>query len=117
MRKGFSIFARASGAGARGWGCRSCDLLSACRHDGVRSSLDGLLPDDPGASGVEFRRGAPCDGAACDHQAVDERPGHPPADPRILLALSLYATVEAPARLRGCVMSISHLNGCGTEWE
>ena len=27
-------------------------------------------------------------------KAVDERPGDPPADPRILLALSLYATVE-----------------------
>src|SRR5208282_1883724 len=26
--------------------------------------------------------------------AVDGRPGHPPADPRILLALWLYATVE-----------------------
>jgi hypothetical protein len=27
-------------------------------------------------------------------KAVDGRPGHPPADPRILLALWLYATVE-----------------------
>ena len=26
-------------------------------------------------------------------KAVDGRPGHPPADPRILLALWLYATV------------------------
>src|SRR3978361_2472576 len=33
-------------------------------------------------------------------KAVDGRPGHPPADPRILLALWLYATVEGVASAR-----------------
>src|SRR3974390_2982429 len=48
----------------------------------------------PGASGVEFRRGARCEGLLATIKAVDGRAGHPPADPRILLALWLYATVE-----------------------
>src|SRR3974377_2463355 len=48
----------------------------------------------PGASGVEFRRGARSDALLATIKAVDGRPGHPPADPRILLALWLYATVE-----------------------
>ncbi|PPQ25953.1 hypothetical protein CCR94_23245 [Rhodoblastus sphagnicola] len=33
-------------------------------------------------------------------KAVEGRPGHPPADPRILLALWLYATVEGVASAR-----------------
>jgi hypothetical protein len=53
-------------------------------------------------------------------KAVDGRPGHPSADPPILLALWLYATVEGigSARgLRGGVMSISLLNGCAAGWD
>ena len=58
-------------------------------------SLDELLPDDHRVRLVwSFVEGLDL-GAACDGiKAVDGRPGHPPADPRILLALWLYATVE-----------------------
>jgi hypothetical protein len=40
-------------------------------------------------------------------KAVAGRPGHPPADPRLLVALWLYATrgSAAPARWPGCARS------------
>jgi len=40
-------------------------------------------------------------------KAVEGRPGHPPADPRILLALWLSA-----ASWRGCATSPSPTSGC-----
>jgi transposase len=50
-------------------------------------------------------------------KAVEGQPGHPPADPRILLALWLYATVEgvgsARALARLCEMHIGYQWLCG----
>ena len=50
-------------------------------------------------------------------KAVEGQPGHPPADPRILLALWLYATVEgvgsARALARLCEMHICYQWLCG----
>src|SRR5580704_3507138 len=58
-------------------------------------SLDGLLPDDHRVRLVwSFVEGLDLTVLLATIKAVDGRPGHPPADPRILLALWLYATVE-----------------------
>src|SRR5499427_3793555 len=58
-------------------------------------SLDGLLPDDHRVRLVwSFVEGLDVTALLATIKAVDGRPGHPPADPRILLALWLYATVE-----------------------
>ena len=58
-------------------------------------SLDGLLPDDHRARLVwRFVEALDLTALLATIKAVDGRPGHPPADPRILLALWLYATVE-----------------------
>jgi transposase len=59
------------------------------------ASLDGLLPDDHRVRLVwSFVEGLDVTALLATIKAVDGRPGHPPADPRILLALWLYATVE-----------------------
>jgi transposase len=58
-------------------------------------SLDGLLADDHRVRLVwRFVEGLDLTALHVTIKAVDGRPGHPPADPRILLALWLYATVE-----------------------
>jgi transposase len=58
-------------------------------------SLDGLLADDHRVRLVwRFVEGLDLTALHATIKAVDGRPGHPPADPRILLALWLYATVE-----------------------
>jgi transposase len=58
-------------------------------------SLDGLLADDHRVRLVwDFVEGLDLAARHATIKAVDGRPGHPPADPRILLALWLYATVE-----------------------
>jgi transposase len=58
-------------------------------------SLDELLPDDHRVRLVwGFVEGLDLSALHATIKAVDGRPGHPPADPRILLALWLYATVE-----------------------
>ena len=58
-------------------------------------SLDGLLADDHRVRLVwDFAEGLDLAALHATIKAVDGRPGHPPADPRILLALWLYATVE-----------------------
>jgi transposase len=58
-------------------------------------SLDGLLADDHRVRLVwDFVEGLDLKALHATIKAVDGRPGHPPADPRILLALWLYATVE-----------------------
>jgi len=63
-------------------------------------SLDGLLPDDHRVRLVwSFVEGLDLTALLATIKAVDGRPGHPPADPRILLALWLYATVEGIAAL------------------
>src|SRR5271154_5026132 len=58
-------------------------------------SLDGLLPDDHrGRLLWMFVECLVLTALLATIKAVDGRPGYPPADPRILLALWLYATVE-----------------------
>jgi transposase len=58
-------------------------------------SLDGLLADDHRVRLVwDFVSGLDLTALHATIKAVDGRPGHPPADPRILLALWLFATVE-----------------------
>jgi transposase len=58
-------------------------------------SLDGLLADDHRVRLVwDFVAGLDLTALHATIKAVDGRPGHPPADPRILLALWLYATVK-----------------------
>jgi transposase len=58
-------------------------------------SLDGLLADDHRARLVwRFVEGLDLTALHATIKSVDGRPGHPPADPRIMLALWLYATVE-----------------------
>jgi transposase len=58
-------------------------------------SLDGLLADDHRVRLVwDFVEGLDLASLHATVKAVDGRPGHPSADPRILLALWLYATVE-----------------------
>ena len=57
-------------------------------------SLDGLLADDHRARLVwRFVEGLDLTALHATIKAVAGRPGHPPADPRIMLALWLYATV------------------------
>ena len=46
------------------------------------------------------RRAGPVAAAVSPIKAVEGRPGHPPADPRILLALWLYATVQGVGSAR-----------------
>jgi transposase len=58
-------------------------------------SLDGLLADDHRVRLVwDFVAGLDLTALHATIKAVDGRPGHPSADPRILLALWLFATVE-----------------------
>jgi transposase len=58
-------------------------------------SLDGLLADDHRVRLVwDFVAGLDLTALHATIKAVDGRPGHPPADPRILLALWVYATVK-----------------------
>jgi transposase len=53
------------------------------------------LPDDHRVRLVwSFVEGLDLTALLATIKAVDGRPGHPPADPRILLALRLYATME-----------------------
>jgi transposase len=58
-------------------------------------SLDGLLADDHRVRLVwDFVEGLDLAALHAGIKAVDGRPGHSPAGPRILLALWLYSTVE-----------------------
>jgi len=58
-------------------------------------SLDGLLADDHRARLVwRFVAGLELTALHATIKSVEGRPGHPPADPRIMLALWLFATVE-----------------------
>jgi len=58
-------------------------------------SLDGLLAADHRVRLVwRFVEGLDLGALYTTIRSVDGRPGHPPADPRILLALWLHATAE-----------------------
>src|ERR671913_1533580 len=64
-------------------------------------SLDGLLPADRRARFVwSFAERLDLSALYGAIKAVEGHPGHPPADPRILLALWLYATVEGVGSAR-----------------
>ena len=57
--------------------------------------LDDLVPTDHRVRMVwNFVEGLDVSALAAAVKAVEGRPGHPPADPRILLALWLYATAD-----------------------
>src|ERR687885_2317480 len=64
-------------------------------------SLEGLLPADHRARFVwSFAERLDLSALYAAIKAVEGHPGHPPADPRILLALWLYATVEGVGSAR-----------------
>src|SRR5215212_5791444 len=64
-------------------------------------SLDDLLPPDHRARFVwAFAERLDLSALYGAIKAVEGRPGHPPADPRLLLALWLYATVEGVGSAR-----------------
>ncbi len=63
--------------------------------------LDELVPHDHRVRMVwRFVEGLDLTALLVGIKSVEGRPGHPPADPRILLALWLYATVEGVASAR-----------------
>jgi transposase len=63
--------------------------------------LDELVPQDHRVRMVwRFVEGLDLTALLAGIKSVEGRPGHPPADPRILLALWLYATVEGVASAR-----------------
>ena len=63
--------------------------------------LDELVPEEHRVRMVwRFVEGLDLTVLLAGIKAVEGRPGHPPADPRILLALWLYATIEGVASAR-----------------
>ena len=63
--------------------------------------LDDLVPTDHRVRMVwNFVEGLDVSALAAAVKAVEGRPGHPPADPRILLALWLYATADGVGSAR-----------------
>lgn len=64
-------------------------------------SLEELVPQDHRVRLVwSFAEGLDLTRLYASIKAVEGRPGHPPADPRILIALWLYATVEGVGSAR-----------------
>ena len=63
--------------------------------------LDDLVPTDHRVRMVwNFVEGLDVSALVAAVKAVEGRPGHPPADPRILLALWLYATADGVGSAR-----------------
>lgn len=63
--------------------------------------LDELVPEEHRVRMVwRFVEGLDLTVLLAGIKALEGRPGHPPADPRILLALWLYATIEGVASAR-----------------
>ena len=63
--------------------------------------LDELVPNDHRVRMVwSFVEGLDLSALLVGIKSVEGRPGHPPCDPRILMALWLYATVEGVASAR-----------------
>jgi len=63
--------------------------------------LDELVPHDHRVRMVwRFVEGLDLSALLAGIKSVEGRPGHPPADPRILIALWLYATIEGVASAR-----------------
>ncbi|VTZ51635.1 transposase (fragment) [Methylocella tundrae] len=64
-------------------------------------SLEELVPDDHRVRAVwRFVEGLDLSALLGPIKSLEGRPGHPAADPRILLALWLFATIEAVASAR-----------------
>jgi transposase len=64
-------------------------------------ALDDLVPEDHRVRMVwRFVEGLNLSALMADIKAVEGRPGHPPADPRILVALWLFATTEGVGSAR-----------------
>lgn len=81
-------------------------------------SLDDLVPADHRVRAVwRFVEGLDLSPILAEVKAVEGRPGHPPADPRILMALWLNATIEgigsARALARRCAEDIPFQWLCG----
>ncbi len=81
-------------------------------------ALDDLIPADHRVRQVwQFVEGLDLTALHRAIKAVDGRPGHPPADPRILVALWLYATVEGVGSARElarlCVEHVAFQWLCG----
>src|SRR4051812_20064520 len=81
-------------------------------------SLEDLVPADHRVRLVwRFVEGLDLSGFQAAIKAVEGQPGHPPADPRILVALWLFATIEgigsAPAVARLCDEHIAYQWLCG----
>ena len=72
---------------------RQIELRAVC--------LDDLIPQDHRVRMVwRFVEGLDLTPLLEPIKSVEGRPGHPPADPRIMLALWLYATIEGVASAR-----------------
>ena len=84
-------------------------------------SLDGLLPDDHRVRLVwSFVEGLDLTALLATIKAVAGRPGHLRRTRGFCWRFGCmppWRGSAAPARLRGCVMSISRLNGCAAGWE
>lgn len=81
-------------------------------------SLDDLVPADHRVRLVwRFVEGLDLSALMAEIKAVEGRPGHPPADPRILMSLWLFATIEgigsARALARRCEESLPFQWLCG----
>src|SRR3954447_9439191 len=81
-------------------------------------SLEDLVPDDHRVPLVwRFVEGLDLSGFQAAIKALEGQPGHPPADPRILVALWLFATIEgigsARAVARLCDEHIAYQWLCG----
>jgi transposase len=83
----------ASRAASRGCGWRNAGRLNC--------ALDDLVPEDHRVRMVwRFAEGLDLSALTADIKAVEGRPGHPPADPRIMVALWLFATSEGVGSAR-----------------
>jgi len=81
-------------------------------------ALDDLLPDDHQARSVwKYVEGLDLTDLYNEIAAVEGRPGHPPADPRILFSLWLYATLRGVGSAREldrlCVDHVAYMWICG----
>src|SRR3954453_17146660 len=72
-------------------------------------SLEDLVPADPRFRLVwRFVEGLDLSGFQAAIKAVEGQPGHPPADPRILVALWLFATIEGIGSARAVPVRRAH---------
>ena len=102
----------------RGGGRGAARAAERCQVEMRALSLDELVPADHRVRQVwAFSEQLDLSCLYDRIRAVEGRPGHPPADPRILLALWLYATIEgvgsARALARLCTEHVAFQWLCG----